>query len=75
MYQKAEKEQSIPSEDDLNAEINKRKTASNLSAEEFDKQMKAAGETEQSWRENVKKEMALQKLQEKISGRVDAAER
>lgn len=71
MYQKAEKEQTIPTEDDLNAEINKRKTASNLSAEEFDRQMKAAGETEQSWRENVKKEMALQKLQEKISGRVE----
>ncbi len=71
MYQKAEKEQTIPTEDDLNAEINKRKTASNLSVEEFDRQMKAAGETEQSWRENVKKEMALQKLQEKISGRVE----
>ena len=72
MFQKAEKEQAIPTEDDLNAEINKRKTASSLSAEEFDRQMKAAGETEASWRENVKKEMALQKLQEKISGRVVA---
>jgi len=34
--------------------------------------MKLAGETEQSWRQNVRKELALQKLQEKISGRVDA---
>lgn len=72
MYQKAEKEQTIPSEDDLTAEVNKRRTASGLSAEEFERQMKQAGETEQSWRENIKKELALQKLQEKISGRVDA---
>lgn len=72
MYQKAEKEQAVPSDDEVTAEMNKRKTASNLSAEEFDRQMKAAGETEQSWRANVKKEMALQKLQEKITGKVEA---
>jgi hypothetical protein len=34
--------------------------------------MAQAGETEQSWRLNVKKEMALQRLQEKIAGRVAA---
>lgn len=72
MYQKAEKEQTIPTEDDVTSEINKRKTSSGLSAEEFNRQMTAAGETEQSWRENVKKELALQKLQEKITGRVEA---
>jgi parvulin-like peptidyl-prolyl isomerase len=72
MYQKAEKEQTIPSDDDVAAEANKRKTASGFSAEEFEKQMAAAGETEQSWKLNLKKELALQKLQEKISGRVDA---
>lgn len=72
MYQKAEKEQTIPSEDDVTVEVNKRKTASGLSAEEFDKQMKAAGETDASWRQNVKKELALAKLQEKIAGRVES---
>lgn len=72
MYQKAEKEGSLPSDDDVTAEMNKRKTSSGLSAEEFDKQMKAAGETEQSWRQNIKKELALQKLQEKITNRVES---
>lgn len=71
MYQKAEKEQSVPSDDDVTTELNKRKTASNMSAEEFKKQMEEANETEQSWRENVKKELALQKLQDKITGKVD----
>jgi len=72
MYQKAEKEGSLPSDDDVTAEMNKRKTASGLSAEEFDRQMKAAGENEVSWRQNVKKELALQKLQEKITGKVES---
>ena len=72
MFQKAEKEQTVPSDEEVTGEMNKRKTASNLSAEEFDRQMKAAGETEQSWRMNVKKEMSLQKLQEKITGKVES---
>ena len=72
MFQKAEKEATVPSDDDVNAETNKRKTESGLSAEEFDKQMKAAGETPDSWKLNVKKDIALQKLQEKITGKVEA---
>lgn len=72
MFQKAEKEQTIPSDDDVNTEANKRMTASGLSAEEFNRQMQQAGETDQSWRQNIRKELALQKLQEKISSRVSA---
>ncbi len=71
MYQKAEKEGALPSDDDVTAEMNRRKTGSGLSAEEFQKQMDKAGENEASWRLNVKKELALQKLQEKITGRVE----
>jgi peptidyl-prolyl cis-trans isomerase SurA len=72
MFQKAEKEQSVPNEEDVTAEVNKRKTSSGLSAEEFAKQMTLAGENEQSWRQNVKKEIALQRLQEKIAGKVES---
>src|SRR5690606_38713118 len=72
MYQKAQAEQTVPTDEEVTAEMNNRKTASKVSVEEFDRQMKEAGETEQSWRENVKKEIALQKLQEKIASRVDA---
>jgi hypothetical protein len=72
MFQKAEKEQTVPTDEEVNAEMNKRKTSSGLSADEFERQMAQAGETEQSWRLNVKKEMALQRLQEKIAGRVAA---
>ncbi len=72
MFQKAEKEQAVPTEDEITTEVNKRKTSSGLSVEEFAKQMAAAGENEQTWRLNVKKELSLQKLQEKIAGKVES---
>jgi peptidyl-prolyl cis-trans isomerase SurA len=70
MYQKAEKEGVLPTDEEVTTEMNKRRTASGLSADEFQKQMEKAGENEQSWRLNVKKELALKKLQEKITGQV-----
>lgn len=72
MFQKAEKEQTVPSDEEVTAEMNNRRTNSGLSREEFEKQMADAGETEDSWRQNVRKELALQKLQDKITGRVEA---
>lgn len=71
MFQKAEKEGTIPSEDDVTAEFNKRKTASGLSAEQFDAKMKEVGETEASAREAIKKGLAIQRLVDKITGKIE----
>lgn len=71
MYQKAEKEGTVPSDEDVNAEINKRKVESRMSAEEFDRQMKQAGLDEKSFRENIKKGLAIQKLVDKVTGRIE----
>lgn len=71
MYQKAEKEGSVPSDEDVTAEINKRKVESRMSVEEFDKQMKEAGLDEKSFRENIKKGLAIQKLIDKVTGRIE----
>lgn len=71
LYQKAEKEGTVPSDQDVTLEINKRKTASQLSAEKFDEQMKQAGMTEASFRETIKKGLAVQKLVDKITGKIE----
>ncbi|MBK9216229.1 MAG: SurA N-terminal domain-containing protein [Chloracidobacterium sp.] len=71
MYQKAEAEKLVPTEEDITAEINKRKVESRMSAEEFDKQMKEAGLDEKSFRETVRKGLAIQKLIDKITGRIE----
>jgi parvulin-like peptidyl-prolyl isomerase len=72
MYQKAEKEGTVPTDEEVTAEINKRKVDSRLSAEEFDKQMKQAGLDDASFRETIKKGLAIDKLVNKITGRIEA---
>jgi parvulin-like peptidyl-prolyl isomerase len=71
MFQKAEKESTVPSDDDVNAEYNKRRTASGLSAEQFDAKMKEIGETEASARDAIKKGIAIQRLIDKITGKIE----
>ncbi len=71
MFQKAEKEGSMPTEEEVTAEFNKRKTSSGLSAEQFDAKMKEIGETEASARLLIKKGLAIQKLNDKITGKIE----
>jgi hypothetical protein len=71
MFQKAEKEGAVPTDEQITAELNKRKTASGISQEEFDKRMKEAGETEASLRETIKKGLAIQTLTERITGKIE----
>ncbi|MFM9905427.1 MAG: SurA N-terminal domain-containing protein [Pyrinomonadaceae bacterium] len=71
MFQKAEKENMVPSDEDITAEVNKKKVESRLSAEEFDKQMKLAGLDDKSFRDTIKKGLAIQKLIEKVTGRIE----
>jgi parvulin-like peptidyl-prolyl isomerase len=72
MFQKAQAEKTVPTDDQVNQEINKRKVDSRLSAEEFNKQMTAAGLNDQSYREQIKRELAIQQLIDKITGRIEA---
>lgn len=71
MFQKAEKENMVPAEDEVTVEINKRKVESHLSVEEFGKQMSQAGLDEKSFRETIKKGLAIQKLVDKVTGRIE----
>lgn len=72
MFQKAEKEGTVPSEDDITVEINKQKTASGRTADQIDKDMKEQGLTEAALRDQVKKTIAIQKLVDKITGKIEA---
>src|SRR4030095_5731731 len=71
MYQKAQKENTVPSDEDVTAEVNKRKTQSGKSADQIAKEMKDAGVTEASVRESIKKELSIQKLVDKITGKIE----
>lgn len=71
MFQKAEKEGTVPKDEEVTVEFNKKKTESGLSAEAFDKKMKEIGETDASAREKIKRGLAVQKLIEKITGKIE----
>jgi len=71
LFQKAEKDAKVPTEDEITAELNKRKTESNLSAEKFQEQMSLAGMDEKALRENIKKGLAINNLVEKITSRIE----
>ena len=71
MFQKAEKESKVPSEDDVTAEFNKQKTASGLSQEAFDKQMKDAGITDAVLRDTIKRNLAIQRLTDNITSKIE----
>jgi len=71
MFQKAQAEGTVPTDDEVNAEFNRIRTDSKLSKEEFEKRMAQAGEDEASMKEGLKKTLAIQKLSDKISSRVE----
>ena len=71
LFQKAEKEAKVPTEEEITGEVNKRKTESRLSQEEFQKQMTAAGLDDKSFREGIKKDLTIKNLVDKITGRIE----
>lgn len=72
MFQKAEKEGVVPTDEAVNTELNKQKVESRLSTEEFTKQMTAAGMDEASLKDNLKKSMAIKALVDKVTGKVES---
>jgi parvulin-like peptidyl-prolyl isomerase len=71
LYQKAEKEGTVPTDDEVKTEYNRLKTSSGKTEEKFLADLKAANETEESLREKVKKQLAVKKLEERITGKVE----
>lgn len=71
LFQKAEKEGTIPTDEEVTAEFNKQKTASGLSQEQFDAKLKEIGETDESARAKLKQTIAIQKMIDKITGKIE----
>jgi peptidyl-prolyl cis-trans isomerase SurA len=71
MFQKAEKEGKVPTEEEVTTEVNKQKAQSGKSADEIAKQMQEAGMTEEALRQQVKKQIAIQRLVDSITGKIE----
>ncbi|HQU84909.1 MAG TPA: SurA N-terminal domain-containing protein [Pyrinomonadaceae bacterium] len=71
MFQKAEKEGTVPKDEDVTAEYNKTKQQSGMSVEQWEKAMQESGQTEASARESIKKSMAIKALVDKVTSKID----
>lgn len=71
MFQKAEKEGTVPSDDEVTTQLNKQKTQSGKSADQLEKEMREAGITEAALRDQIRKQLAIQRLTEKVTGKIE----
>lgn len=70
LLQRAEKEKTMPSEDDITNYINSLKQG--MTEEQFQKGLKDQGLTMDSLKEEARKTLAIQKLQDKVNGKIAA---
>ncbi|HYE71849.1 MAG TPA: SurA N-terminal domain-containing protein [Blastocatellia bacterium] len=66
LYQRAQKENLNPPDDEVARYIQRNKEESGMTEQEFEKRLKEAGQTEQQFRDNIRKQIAIEKLQDKI---------
>jgi peptidyl-prolyl cis-trans isomerase SurA len=70
LFQRAQREKLLPSEDEIDNVINQQKTQSGMTAEDFEKSLKEQNLTREGLREEARKDLAIGKLQEKYSGKI-----
>lgn len=70
LFQRAEGEKLLPTDEEITRAINTQKQQANLTEEEYQKMLKDGGQTEQSVRDLARKQLAIQKLIEKTVGNV-----
>lgn len=70
MFQRAEKEKTLPTDDEVTTLINNQKVQNRLSDEDYQKYLRESNQTEQSLREQARKSLAIQKLQDKINSKI-----
>ena len=75
LFQRAEQEKLLPTDDEITSTINKRKQDSGLTDEEFQRQLKDQNLTMEAVREETKKDLAIDHLQDKYSGKITISDR
>lgn len=75
LYQRAEQEKLLPTEEQITTAINQQKQQSGVTQEEFERQLKEQNMTSDALREEAKKDLAVNSLQEKYAGKVTISDR
>ena len=75
MFQRAEKEKLLPTDAQIDGVIATQKQNSGMTAEDFDKSLKAQNMSIEALREEARKDLAISALQDKYNGKIDISDR
>jgi peptidyl-prolyl cis-trans isomerase SurA len=75
LFQRAEREKLLPTEAQIDGAIATQKQNSGMTAEDFDKSLKAQNMSMESLREEARKDLAISALQDKYNGKIDISDR
>ena len=75
LFQRAEREKVLPTEAQIDGAIATQKQNSSMTAEDFDKSLKAQNISMETLREEARKDLAISALQDKYSGKIDISDR
>jgi parvulin-like peptidyl-prolyl isomerase len=74
LYQRAQTENIAPNDDEINQYIQRTKQQNSLTEEAFEEELKRTNQTQEQYREFVKKQLAIQKLYEKAESQLKVKE-
>jgi parvulin-like peptidyl-prolyl isomerase len=75
LFQRADREKLLPSEDEITAIINQQKQQSGMTDDDFQKSLTAQNMTMETLREEARKDIAIKKLQDKYSSRITVSDK
>src|SRR6266550_170712 len=75
LFQRAEKEKLLPTEDQINGVINQQKQQSGMTDEDFEKNLKQQNVTRDVLKEEARKDLAITSLQDKYAGKISISDR
>lgn len=70
LFQRAEREKLLPTEDEITAAINQQKQQSGITDDEFQKSLRDQNMTMEVLREDARKDIAIKKLQDKYTSKI-----
>lgn len=72
LFQRAQKERLIPSDDEVKQALQTQIQQSGMSQDDFQKRLKEFGQTEDELKSDLKRQLAIQKLQDKVTASIPA---
>ena len=75
LFQRAEREKLMPTEDQIDGAINQQKTNTGMTSEAFEKALREQNISMETLREEARKDLAIASLQDKYSGKISISDK